>query len=322
MKNNQKQTIVKAVNHINRSEKAIKMNQKITVPQKTYKNVVALAVIIILIIIGGIYGKKWHDSKVKTALETEKDSADHKIHVLQEEISDLKREIELKNDSILPAEKMDAVFTSKNETPCTELNQNMDRFFQYLDSTVFQETAEPTSRKLFYAVSDALNNNQPHVSDVSAEVLTLLRSMSHFYRILGKEKLLAIKAILSDEDMLEPAMKTFYDGFVQNPDCLNKKKSRPEFQTLYNYACFFQNTLAGKSYLLRRSSKIRVLTTYYALQIIDKANDDDMNIYGVDIRPALKLLKDDITNHRSILYKKEYLEQLKMIEDKYPLLNH
>jgi hypothetical protein len=69
-------------------------------------------------------------------------------------------------------------------------------------------------------------------------------------------------------------------------------------KTIYEYATFFLNTLGGRSYMLRRDSKMRMLVNYYALLAVDMANDTGRNIYGIDIRPHIDYLFYDINNQK------------------------
>jgi hypothetical protein len=91
----------------------------------------------------------------------------------------------------------------------------------------------------------------------------------------------------------------------------------PEKAVLYDYAAYFLETLGGKSYLARRGATIRVLTTYYCLQILDMANDYGINVHGVDIRPHLDVALNDIRSQQGLAFKKQYTEQLIRLKGKY-----
>ena len=68
---------------------------------------------------------------------------------------------------------------------------------------------------------------------------------------------------------------------------------------------------------MRRNAQLRILTSYYCLLILDKANDETLNRYGIDIRPHIKLVLSEIKNAKSLIYKKQYLKRLKTLEAKY-----
>lgn len=61
---------------------------------------------------------------------------------------------------------------------------------------------------------------------------------------------------------------------------------------------------------MRRDSKIRILATYYALMVIRLAEEQSLNVYGLDPRNQAALLIEDITNHRRLMYADIYVTQL------------
>ena len=91
----------------------------------------------------------------------------------------------------------------------------------------------------------------------------------------------------------------------------------PSLETLYEYAGFFLNTLAGRSYLMRRNSRQRLLITYYSILILDKANEETVNRYGIDILPHLDFLASEINSQKDLVHKKHYLAKLGSLKEKY-----
>jgi hypothetical protein len=142
--------------------------------------------------------------------------------------------------------------------------------------------------------------------------------VTHLYRILGKERILQIKELLANEAaVVEPAISVLYNWVT----ICNAGEGGPtdpaKLKSLYQYACFFLNSLGGRSYLLRRESKLRMLINYYSLLVLDKANDAQFNAYGLDIRPHLDYLFYDINNQKGLLYRQRYLTQLVALRSKY-----
>lgn len=291
--------------------------------KNTFRIILIVAIASLSVFIIFSFLNKWHRTEIIVTKEQEKTKYNETIKKLETNIDNLETEIELQKDEIIPSEEVTAVFKkpSPETIDCNMMKNNIMSFFSYLDQKGYQsiDSAENDSYKLYSETLQRLSKNPPVFTDNSVEVLTLLRSMSHFYRILGSQNLRFIKEVITDEaEMLEPALASFYDWFTNAKQCGATPEELPSFETLYNYSCFFLNTLAGKSYMLRRSSKIRILTSYYCILIIDKANDETLNQYGYDIRPNILLLSDDIQNHRKLLYKKKYLERLDNITKKYP----
>jgi len=147
---------------------------------------------------------------------------------------------------------------------------------------------------------------------------SLIRNVAHFYRVLGRKRVELIKEIMRNEsEIIESVMATFYSWIILGSCCEEKIKGCPSLEVLYEYAGFFLNTLAGKSYLLRRDSKVRILTSYYGILILDRANEGNLNRHGIDIRPQIDFLFYDISNQRGLIYQKQYLAELKGLREKY-----
>jgi hypothetical protein len=79
------------------------------------------------------------------------------------------------------------------------------------------------------------------------------------------------------------------------------------------------HTLGGRSYLMRRDSKLRLLTTYYCILVLDRANDSGMNPNGVDIRPIIAATANDIRSQKGLIHQKAYLAELSRLAEKYPM---
>jgi len=111
-------------------------------------------------------------------------------------------------------------------------------------------------------------------------------------------------------------MRVFYQWVTGPAGTLQGKPSLP---VMYEYASFFLHTLGGRSYLMRRDSKVRLLTTYYCILVLDRANDSGMNPNGVDIRPLIASTAKDIRSQKGLIYQKSYLAELSRLADKYPM---
>ena len=60
-------------------------------------------------------------------------------------------------------------------------------------------------------------------------------------------------------------MDTFYFWLTLSDEHSKLEITRPSIEQLYRYACFFLETLGGRSYVFRRDSKVRILTLYYCV---------------------------------------------------------
>ena len=156
------------------------------------------------------------------------------------------------------------------------------------------------------------------VTDEAKDPYSLIQNIAHFYRVLGKRDVLRIREILTRESqILEPVASLFYDWAVSGDRCEGGIKGRPSEEMMYEYAAFFLDTLAGKSYLLRRDTRVRILTTYYSVLFLDRANREMLNRHGLDIRQSIDHCRVDLRNHRGLVSRKAYLDTLDAVQKKY-----
>ena len=203
-----------------------------------------------------------------------------------------------------------------------EIERRINSFYSYLDQ---QEYVKPYkffngTKEQFHQIFEILTGTPPIFHRETDSINDVLKNVFYFYRVLGKERISLIKDILENEsDIIESLMHTFYFWFTSSDERSKLGLPRPSIEQLYIYACFFLETLGGRSYVFRRDSKIRILTLYYSVLIIDQANIDGVNSNGIDIRPHLKLISEDMTHQKALSYKNHYLIKLEMLRKKYRL---
>lgn len=162
------------------------------------------------------------------------------------------------------------------------------------------------------AMIEKLAYRPPVVSGETKDLYSLLSNAAHFYRVLGREDILLLKDILSHErDRIEPLMSLLFQYLIKGS---SEHKLNVNIGQLYEYAGFFLNTLGGQSYLYRRDSVTRTLTKYYSVLILDMADKEKMNPYGIDIRPHLTLIQEDMRILGGLKNSGIYQARLKEIE--------
>ncbi|MBU0676154.1 MAG: hypothetical protein KJ950_16065 [Proteobacteria bacterium] len=204
---------------------------------------------------------------------------------------------------------------------CTELDDKIQLFFTNLDQQEYIIDLHIEKGTYLY-VKDIIGNllaNPPIVVRETDSLFTILTNTAHFYRVLGKEKILFLKDIITHEsDSMEITLALFDQWSRSGADC---QKSKTDIllplQNLYEYAGFFLNTLGGQAYLFRRDSKLRLLIKYYSVMILDRANSAIMNRHGIDINAPLSSLIRELENSETLLYKDQYLRILDGLQDKY-----
>ena len=291
---------------------------------------VAIVVVIVAIAAYFVYNlfSSWQKERIETAKKAERIEWEKRTKGLMEKVTGLEEELASIKGETVPKEKLKEVFGPQTTAQIEEgalsfeeLEQQINAFFTYLDEQDYVQAYELQggSYQQFQQAIKKLSVNLPTVTGETASLYNLYRNMAHFFRVLGKKRVHLIRDILQNEaEILESVMQTFYLWLTYSSENEVKTK-RPGLDVMYAYAGFFLNTLAGKSYLLRRDSKIRRLTTYYAVLIIDKANDENLNSSGIDIRPHIDFLINDIQSQIGLIHQKQYLIQLEQLGAKYKL---
>lgn len=292
--------------------------------EKTFKVLVILFAVVGIGLFGYHWFSQWHTKTVDQSLQKEKENHLERIAQLEAEVARLTQALETqpvaqpsKSElvSVFGAEKPMETLTLE-DMDCKKITGQAVAFFQYLDSKAYLiwPGINMRAEELFDEISKQLAVAPPINVGEMDELYSLVRNVTHFYRVLGKNRINLMKEILNSESaVMEPAMAVLFTWMI----ACNNDSDRLNLNTLYQYAHFFLNTLGGRSYLLRRDTKQRMLINYYALLVIDMANDAKLNSYGLDIRPHLDYVFYDINNQKGLMYRQRYLSRLSALQNKY-----
>ena len=272
----------------------------------------------------------WHKKELVTAISQERKEFGEKTWELEKGISKLEEELALYKEKLIPEEKLTEVFGKEatlippepENIECEDLEQQILAFFTYLDRKdyIILQKSEHGTYNLFKQMVKQLSETLPIVTGETRDIVSLTRNIAHFNRVLGNKRIELIKEIFKNEnDIFESIMATFFSFYTSDKCCKEELQGCPSMGLLYEYAGFFMNTMAGRSYLLRRDSRIRILTTYYCVLILDKANEEILNHNGIDIRPHIDLSINDISNQKNLIYRKQYLIKLQSLKEKYKM---
>ncbi len=208
----------------------------------------------------------------------------------------------------------------EKEKSCSDLGLSLTNFFSHVDNQFYMTPfkLEQTIQQHFITLTEKVLNNPPVVVREYDDLFTVLKNMAHFFRILGNQNIIIIKTILNREaDKIEDVTQDLFH-WTTSQQC-----SAPVFPLetplikLYEYAGFFTNTMGGRSYLFRRDSRSRLIINYYSILIIDIANEQNLNKYGIDITPITRQLIQEIEATNQLIYKEKYLETLDGVLEKY-----
>jgi len=295
------------------------------------RTLATVAVVFALIIAGLVtffMVKRWHQDQMAIGRQQAQNECVEVIRKMEADMDDLRARLEAERQT----RPDDDVFPSVFGTPapehnaavlpvdCAKVEGQLRSFFNYLDGRSYfaNRDIEDGSAGFFRQSARLLLANPPINIAEMQDMLRLVKNVTHFYRVLGKDALMLSRDILVSEDrVLEPAMAVFYAWIVECGRPLPGDEKPLPMERLYDYAGYFLNTLGGRSYLLRRESKVRMLVSYYAILVVDRANDEKFNRYGIDVRPYIDYLFYDISNQKGLAYRERYLTRLTALRDKY-----
>jgi hypothetical protein len=290
------------------------------------KTLYVLVVLIFVVALILLFNKKIPMDTVgeKVSPELEKGSLS-----LQQKNADLKKRIseleeELASEIVeVPEEKIVEVFGEEVErayegkTKDEEISLKVNSFFEYIDRKEYFPAAGINMKASDYCMTifSRLEKNRPVLMGETKDLYALMKNITFFFRVLGEKDLKALKIILGKEsEIMEQTAGMFYSWIC---DPVNESSGIPSQEMTYDYAAYFLNTIAGQAYLFRRGSKIRLLTSYYAVLVLDKADRDGRNRLGVDVRHHIISLISEIKNYRLFVNEKEYLENLQALKKRY-----
>jgi hypothetical protein len=277
----------------------------------------------------------WYEDNIESAKTQERKVWQQKTEDLVEKIAVLEEELtEIKEQEPIPKEKLAEVFGEQKlavsgkpkeapqEITYAELERQIAAFFAYLDKKDYIKAYafEGGTYNQYELAVNKLTAKRPIITGETDSLYNLFLNIAHFYRVLGKKRVFLVRDILKNEsDILETAVKNFYLWYSFDAKTDGSLKGRPPLPVLYEYAGYLINTLGGRGYLMRRNSRVRIITTYYSVLLIDRANDKGLNSDGIDIRPHIQSVYNDIANQIGLIYQKEYLLQLEQLKIKYKM---
>ena len=197
----------------------------------------------------------------------------------------------------------------------------INAFYTHLDAQPYVQAfhLEKPSNVYFRELIQKVLDNPPVITRETDDLLTVVKNTAHFFRVLGKNNIIFLKAVLEHEKPSLEDMLADYYSLAETPDGLEKSLSlRIPPNALYDYAGFFLNTMGGRLYLFRRDPATRMTVTYYAILLIDTANRQSNNREGIQIKQAVDSLIADIEGSGNQLrFKERYLDKLYELKEKY-----
>jgi hypothetical protein len=296
---------------------------------KTERNYQPVMVILVLVVIGvflWIVLKDWYATRIETARRQESQEWQQRTEVLTQKLTDLEQELKAARGEAPLGDKVAEVFGLPAAEPparekllaAEEVERRVMAFFTYLDSRDYVRAFELPGGVYdeYVQAVEALSANPPKVAGETESLYEMLKNVSYFFRAMGRKRVqLAAEVLKNESQIMEPAMRVFFQWYT-GP--VEKLRGKPSLKTMYACASFLVDTFGGRSYLLRRDSRIRLLSLYYCIQVLDRANDQKMNPNGIDVRPLIASAARDIRSQTGLAYQKQYLAELERLARKYP----
>lgn len=277
---------------------------------------------------------QWHRKEMTTALNNQREEHLRQIVQLEKQLTDLQSQLneteELKAETqpSPPTEAIEEVFgqetqvtaLGKHDENCIDLSQQAKALFTHIDKQGYLAEGgfDTPFLPFLHEILQLLADKPPVLVAEMDDIFLLAKNVSHIYRVIGSKRIKVLKTIIEEEnDVLEPAMAVLFGWFKTCRKSEAPPPEIPQLKTMYEYAGFFLNTLGGRSYLLRRESKVRMLVNYYSVLILDLANEEKLNSAGIDIRNYIDALMVDLVNQQGLVYRDRYLAELKQLKEKY-----
>jgi hypothetical protein len=294
--------------------------------ERNYQPVMVLLVLVVVGIFLWIVLKDWYATRIETARKQESQEWQQRTEVLTQKLTDMEQELKAARGEAPLGEKVAEVFgppaaePPAREKPLApeEIERRVKAFFAYLDSRDYVKAYDlPGGVYEEYVLAvEALSASPPRVAGETESLYEMLKNVSYFFRVMGRKRVQLEAEILKKEpEIMESAMRVFFQWYT-GP--LETMRGKPSLKTMYACASFLVDTFGGRSYLLRRDSRIRLLSIYYCIQVLDRANDQNMNPNGIDIRPLIASAARDIRSQTGLAYQKSYLAELERLARKYP----
>lgn len=258
-----------------------------------------------------------------TQVQQERTQMEDRTRELEQQVESLERELALQQPAAPDNGTAARIFDQPPgpETPAADMPaEQLERFFTYLDEKGYlreRGITTPPGQHLVGLVS-RLVRARPVIVGETKDMYTMLKNLTYLYRVLGKENLLLLRQIVDEEpELVEPGARLLFEWVVPWNEIAFPDKPAVPLDVLYEYSAFFLNTIGGQTYLYRRGPAVRLLVTYYSLLVLHRANQAELNSYGIDIRPLLDGLIREMESYLQLRCRDIYLDRLHELQRHY-----
>ena len=193
---------------------------------------------------------------------------------------------------------------------CERVDRELQRLCVVLDANPeLRELADGYgSCDLLSQAMSSLALRPPRVSAELRSYEIMLSNVFHLSRVLGRKPMRYPTTFLAEQqELAEPLAQAIYRWAISREQC--SQTTPLDGDVLYAYAGFLINTMGGQAYLRRRSPRVEGLTCFYALQIVDSAQQRGYNPDGLDPRKEIARCGELLAS-QPLVFRSEYVENL------------
>ncbi|MDD5476421.1 MAG: hypothetical protein PHU03_07925 [Syntrophales bacterium] len=261
-----------------------------------------------IIVAGGIYFYLGHE-KIPEVAEYKEEKEPFVIGEIRE------KEPMIVREAPPPAEEISPLEPPLEKKDYYHYLEQLRSFCDYLDGSnyIMEYGVEEGTYLRLLSIIKKLSKSGPVIVGETLDADRLAANLYHFYRILGKnDALLAASILTREREKMEPLMALLYQWITMDMD-QEIPEADTSIEALYRYGAFFLVTLGGKSYLARRDSKTSFLVRYYSLLIVEWADREMKNPYGIDVLFHLDMLVTDMVLMGNLEKRSNYEEKLRQL---------
>jgi hypothetical protein len=206
------------------------------------------------------------------------------------------------------------------KTHCERMEREIQDYFRYLNGKGYvRHLGEGLdTHAQFKMILRKLSAKLPVPAGEGIDSSIINDNIFLLFRVLDRNDFRLTHDVLKyEQDNLEATLDLFYKWLTLGTRCPDLEGIRPSRDVLYHYAGFFLNTIGGRSYLFRRPMGLRLLCSYYSLLILQDADKQGRNSYGIDVLPFIAPLAREIALYPDFRFKQTYLQTLAEMEKAY-----
>ena len=192
---------------------------------------------------------------------------------------------------------------------CDAIRADLARLCAVADQRLPELREQGGACTLLEQLGGELAANPPDLSSELRSYDALLGNVFHLFRAVGRERMGALRRVVAERDLAEPAALALYRWAVHHRRCGPTEGPRIDTPALYAYSGFVFNTMGGQAYLRRRSPHVEALVCFYALEALDRAIAAGHNPEGLDPRREISRCRE-LVGSEAFVFAERYVERL------------